>query len=305
MFEFRSEKVTETVTRIHGFSDEQMYLIEGRDKAALIDTGCGIGDLKEYVSSLTDKEVIVILTHGHTDHAMGSGPFDTVYMSHLDDAVLEEHRRREYRDAYLGIMPGFDALEEADYRDAASADGINDLKDGQTFDLGGLTLRIIAFAGHTPGMMTVLIEEERLLIVGDACNPLTFLFMHEALSLQEYEENLLEYRKKTAGLYDRVLFSHGAVESPALDILDNVLSVIGEIHEGKADDVPMQFVDGTFGLQAKKVDENFLTKDGKLGNIVYQPKNMLRCDNFRNMFAAGDDVRDEGLTALDDVARNS
>ena len=303
MFRFKSEKVTKNVRRIHGFSDEQMYLIEGCDKAALIDTGCGIGDLKEYVSSLTDKEVIVILTHGHTDHAMGSGQFDTVYMSHLDDAVLEEHRQREYRDAYLRIMPGFDALEETDYQEPAASENMADLTDGQTFDLGGITLRIIAFPGHTPGMMTVLIEEERLLLTGDACNPFTFLFMHEALSLQEYEENLAEYKEKTAGLFDRVLFSHGAVEEPAADILDNVQDVIARIHAGNADDLPMAFVDGTPGLQAMQMDETFRTADGKFGNIVYQPKNMLRCDNFRNMFGAGDTARDAGLQTPDDVVR--
>ena len=35
-----------------------MYLVEGTEKAALIDTGSGIGSLKACVEQLTDKPVL-------------------------------------------------------------------------------------------------------------------------------------------------------------------------------------------------------------------------------------------------------
>ena len=45
MVTFKSEKITEHLTRIHGITGELMYLAEGTQKAALVDTGSGIGSL--------------------------------------------------------------------------------------------------------------------------------------------------------------------------------------------------------------------------------------------------------------------
>ena len=271
MFQFQSEKVTDHVRRIHGYSDEQMYLIEGRDRAALVDTGTGIGNLKTYVEQFTEKEIIVILTHGHLDHALGAKRFDTVYINHQDDEVYERHKQPEFREMYYRIMPGYDALEPGDYEEPMDIRRALDLADGQIFDLGGITLRVLACPGHTPGSMTVLVEEERLLIIGDACNPFTFLFFPEALGLSEYEENLKAYRKRVEGLYDRAVFCHGAVEEPAADIIENVIEACEFVKRGEAVNIPVMFADGTRGYMAKAISEQFADADGKYGNIVYNP----------------------------------
>ena len=73
---FKTEKVTDRITRIYGIAGELMYLAEGDCKAALIDTGVGVGNLRELVRSLTKKDVYVLLSHGHVDHALGAGVFE-------------------------------------------------------------------------------------------------------------------------------------------------------------------------------------------------------------------------------------
>lgn len=75
---FKTEKVTERITRIYAFATELMYLVEGTEKAVLIDTGSGIGSLKACVEQLTDKPVVVLVTHGHVDHAMGAAEIEDV-----------------------------------------------------------------------------------------------------------------------------------------------------------------------------------------------------------------------------------
>jgi len=55
-------------------------LLIGPKKAALIDSGCGIGDLRKVVAEITDKPVIVINTHTHLDHLGSNRQFDELAM---------------------------------------------------------------------------------------------------------------------------------------------------------------------------------------------------------------------------------
>ena len=55
-----------------------MYLIVGTERAALIDTGIGMGNLRATVEEITDLPVSVYNTHAHLDHAAGNNEFDRV-----------------------------------------------------------------------------------------------------------------------------------------------------------------------------------------------------------------------------------
>lgn len=56
---------------IDEYGMDAMFLLEGDEKALLIDTGTGVFDIPELVRQLTNKPVMVALTHGHIDHAGG------------------------------------------------------------------------------------------------------------------------------------------------------------------------------------------------------------------------------------------
>jgi hydroxyacylglutathione hydrolase len=57
-----------------------IYLVAGDERALLIDTGWGIGDLPGVVASLTDLPLLVVNTHGHPDHTVRSWQFERVHM---------------------------------------------------------------------------------------------------------------------------------------------------------------------------------------------------------------------------------
>ena len=48
--------------------------------AVLIDTGCGIGDLRKAVAGVTDKPVVVVNTHTQLDHLGSNRQFDEIAM---------------------------------------------------------------------------------------------------------------------------------------------------------------------------------------------------------------------------------
>ena len=66
-----------------------MHLIIGSERALLIDTGMGAGDLKGAVEALTDKPVDVVNTHFHGDHTGGNGQFARVFCPEYDLPYLK------------------------------------------------------------------------------------------------------------------------------------------------------------------------------------------------------------------------
>ena len=80
---FDIQKIREKVWRIWDAEKNTFYLLEGEDKAAVIDTGITEGaQITPMLRTLTDKPLILILTHAHPDHFYHMDEFDTVYMSH-------------------------------------------------------------------------------------------------------------------------------------------------------------------------------------------------------------------------------
>ncbi len=268
MVTFKTEKISPCVTRIFGINTELMYLVEGAQKAALIDTGSGFGSLRKAVEQLTKKPVIVLLTHGHTDHAMGAGEFDEVYMNRADNYIFGPHGDRAFRWEGMEMSSDYSLLQEKDYVDTADAAAFHDMKGGDSFDLGDIHIDIFDCPGHTCGSVVMLIREERMLLTGDACNSFTFVFEEYSLPIGEYEENLKKMKSETDGKYERILLSHGDGNGP-IDIIAGVIQVCEDIKSGNVDDVPFEFR-GTSGYIAKEMKiPEMLRADGGHGNVVY------------------------------------
>jgi glyoxylase-like metal-dependent hydrolase (beta-lactamase superfamily II) len=148
-------------------------LIIGQDRAALIDTGCGIGDLRTAVKAVTDKPIIVINTHTHPDHLGSNYQFDEIAMfdhplahqvaekgvSHqiLRDDILAEH---------LVIKPwpeGFDphGFSLPPFRVSRW------LRPGDRIDLGDRELFVIPTPGEAADHICLLDRADRILFCGD------------------------------------------------------------------------------------------------------------------------------------------
>ncbi len=273
MVTFSREKVTPAVSRIRNSPDVCMYLVEGRDRAVLIDTGNGVGDLKGYVEKMLDgKPYDVIVTHGHVDHASGADQFERVFMNELDYELSLKHCAIEHRKESFSnwrrmfpkiVMPQF---EEEDFIPVRTRPYLP-LEDGQEFKLGGITLRMIHTPGHTQGIMVILDIEERIAFFGDACGVEVLMLAEEAGTIEEYRDSLKRL-KTFSGLYDRVLRNHGACESPCT-VLDDNIAVCEKILEGTDDKVPEIF-EGMPCIRAMAIDCKSRKRiDGGEGNILY------------------------------------
>lgn len=270
---YTSEKITDRVTAIRSMSGEILYITEGREKAVLIDTCAGVGHLRKFVEKLTDKPVAVLLSHGHIDHAMGAPEFEQVYMNRKDISLYQSQCSVEERKGYVAACIGPEAaagIPEEEYVDARPDQRFEELEEGMVFDLGEIHIEAYAFPGHTKGCMIFLIREERILILGDACNNATFLFDDICSTVPEYQKQVIRTAELLAGKYDRVFLMHHIIEAPGT-VLGEMSEVCDTILAGKADNIPFDFM-GKKAYIAKMADERFKRKDGKFANLIYDPE---------------------------------
>ena len=123
--------------------NESVYLLEGNDKALLIDAGTEMPHLSEAVAKLTDKPVMLALTHGHGDHVGGVVSFPEAWIHPADTSMIGEGAR------HFGIK-------------------VNLLSDGEVIDLGGRQIEVLHTPGHTSGSVTFMDKEHHYGFSGDA-----------------------------------------------------------------------------------------------------------------------------------------
>ena len=160
------------------FPSANCWVLHDGIEAAVIDAGNGDDVSHEarraFFAALTGMHGLrvrtVALTHHHFDHASGAGRLGAllgaeVAINALDEVLLHTPFDRE--DLVFAGDPEatahFRTIAEASY--AAQVD--RPLLDGDTFRVGGLTVRAVHTPGHTAGHTCYFVEETRLLFTGD------------------------------------------------------------------------------------------------------------------------------------------
>ena len=203
-------------------------LVVGKDRALLFDTGYGFDDIAGAIRAVTDKPFDVVLSHGHMDHGGGNWQFEEVYAHPADWPVMERHSTRPYRDVSVSLAKTFNKIpflkilpkdfdEEAYY--AKPAGNLKPTKEGDQFDLGGITLRVVELPGHTPGSIGLYCPEKKLMLASDAVNRGVYLFLEESTDLATYLQTLYKLKKLD---FDYILTGHSAKIDTRADLEDYI-----------------------------------------------------------------------------------
>lgn len=200
---------------INEFGMDSLFLLEGDDKALLIDTGIGVFDIPSCIRRYTDKPLIVALTHGHLDHAGGNSWFEEVYL-HEDDFEMARNNSKEMRTGYVMDMmaksQGLYSLTEENVIDGPYDTRLLPINEGDVISLGNRDVVVYETPGHTLGSVCFLDVKERILFSGDACNVNTLLICSaDSDSEKGTMSALLASARKIEGLhpfYDRNYNGH-------------------------------------------------------------------------------------------------
>jgi len=127
----------------HLVYNESIYLVEGNNKAVLIDAGTRIKDLDKIVASLTKKPVMLVGTHVHGDHMGAIDNFAELYINPGDTVLIRQ------------TIPNYKGK-------------VKFLKDGELIDLGGRKLEVVFTPGHTSGSTTFIDRDAGYGFSGDS-----------------------------------------------------------------------------------------------------------------------------------------
>lgn len=164
------------------FQEVISYLITGTQRCLLLDTGLGIGNMKDLCEELTDKEIIVVNSHCHFDHIGCNHRFDEVYIYNVDVAVNRLNDGMPKSEVLLHLRgdstnkaypEGFDPSE---YKILPTKKVIP-ISDGHIFDLGDRQLKVIHTPGHSPDSIMLYDEDNSIMYTGDTFYPAT-LYAH-------------------------------------------------------------------------------------------------------------------------------
>jgi glyoxylase-like metal-dependent hydrolase (beta-lactamase superfamily II) len=146
------------------YPDGNSIVVRGREESLIIDPALGVVARSERPT--VDR---VLNSHCHEDHVAGNHLFaDRPW--HFHEADLPGIRSLENMRAIYGypesFMDAFEKLivERFHYRPNPEAVAF---RDGDAFDLGGATVRVVHAPGHTRGHSFFFIEPDGVLYLGD------------------------------------------------------------------------------------------------------------------------------------------
>ncbi|MCX7941627.1 MAG: MBL fold metallo-hydrolase [Dictyoglomaceae bacterium] len=237
---YNSTLIEPKIWNISDYRNDSMYLIEGEEKSILFDTGMGTGNLKEYLKSLTNKPIEVIISHAHWDHIMQANQFEKVYMNHKEIELIKVFNMNIDYSYFL------------------------DIKDKEIINLGNRVLEVMEVPGHTPGSIILLDDENKIVLSGDAIGAgHTWMHLPGCLSLSRYVNSLYKLYERIKD-YRKIYHGHLRERGPLnIDYLKDLIIAVEKVIKKELVGEPYPY--GNF--------EGFYVTYGT-ATLVYNPENI-------------------------------
>jgi len=157
------------------------YLLAGSERALLIDTGNGAGDLRKVVDTLTQKPVMLVNTHADGDHTGCNDQFDAPYLHPSEFTYFEE------RNPWKPHLP---------------------IPDNAKLYLGDRWVEVLLIPGHTCGSIALLDEERRYLFCGDMISESPIFMFGPQRSMFAYYASMDRLARQSE-YFDKIFPAHG------------------------------------------------------------------------------------------------
>ncbi len=225
---YTSWKLDEQTWMISFMNGSQfMFLLEGDEKALLVDTGWGAGNVRAYVEKLTDKPIEVINTHFHPDHAGSNGEFEKVYVS----AAWEKDAK-----SLEGCPFDLSALPYPNYEKVI-------VGTGDVIDLGGRQIEVIdARPAHCNSTLFLFDRTHGMYFAGDDFETAQTLMFDTSSSndptygIRERLDNMRANAADILALKDQIKYllpNHNGAPI-AMSYIEDYIGIVDHIYAGDA-----------------------------------------------------------------------
>lgn len=243
------------------------FLVEGSERAVLIDSGTGLGDTAAAARALTDRPIVVVNTHSHDDHRGGNAGFTEVAAHPVAVARMTNPVPAERVAAYLDVTAAQVAAYQAALalddrffhfftaanrprplsgdragplaRDGIAAGPVADpLLDGQRVDLGGRMLTVAHTPGHSPDSICLFDERDGLLFVGDSLITGDFWAHTDDTDLAAFTTSLRRLDAELGPAVRRVFPAHTRAWEVPPSFLRAAADALEEVRTGRNVGVP-------------------------------------------------------------------
>lgn len=183
---------THILSEYRHWEETHCYLLEGTDRALLIDTGLGICDISAEVRGLTGKPVAAAATHIHWDHVGGHKYYPEFYAHAAELDWLSGGFPLSLETIRGMVLDRCDPPEDFDVAAYTFFQGTPTrlLSDGDTIDLGGRTVTALHTPGHSPGHLCFWEAERGWLYTGDLVYKDTLFAYYPSTDPQAYLRSL-------------------------------------------------------------------------------------------------------------------
>jgi glyoxylase-like metal-dependent hydrolase (beta-lactamase superfamily II) len=215
------------------------YLIVGKQRALLFDTGMGISDVKKVTAELTKLPIVVLNSHTHDDHVGGNWQFDTIYGMDTDftrknaEGSRDDAQAEITPDQICGALPkGFDPKSYVTRPWKIT----RYIHDGERIDLGGRTIEVIATPGHTPDAISLIDRANRLLFTGDTYYPGPIWLFRPESDFTAYADSISRLNALTP-VVNMILGAHNVPVASPVE-LTRLISAFAAVRAGKVTPTP-------------------------------------------------------------------
>ena len=200
---------------------DDVYIVIGEEKAALIDTGSGTCNMDKVVRAVTDLPYVVLLTHCHRDHVGGCRQFPQAYLHPADREKAETVTLEMRRDYVMARMQDEAFVERIFSLMPPDGDFPQWLDYPDVIDLGGRTLEVLHTPGHTAGSISLLDKTSHTLFIGDTLTGGTLIVMpgEDRKAVVKTWLDAMKKLKSLARWYYTIASGHGFLEFEHMDTI--------------------------------------------------------------------------------------
>ncbi|MDG1708319.1 MAG: MBL fold metallo-hydrolase [Emcibacteraceae bacterium] len=257
---FEVYKITDNTYAIYEpfqWQEAISYLLIGYDKALLVDTLQGVGDLKSVIDQLTTLPVIVMNTHSHYDHVSSNHQFETIYG--LNTPYTANNAKGHDHEA-IGDSMTIDTI----WKNLPQGFDINSyeskpfeidhfVEDREIISLGGRDIEVAFIPGHSPDSVILVDKVNRLMLTGDTFYPAPIYVYSDTSSFQDFflsSQIMFGYRNDV----DFLLPGHNETMQPASylsDLRSATMSIVNPTTPYEKGDGRRSYDFGAFSIIVK------------------------------------------------------